>query len=45
MSTDEAINYMFRQEPGSRNALGRVRINFANQYSVYLHDTPDPGLL
>ena len=43
-STDEATNYMFRQEPGSRNALGRVRINFANQHSVYLHDTPDPGL-
>ncbi|OYU87221.1 MAG: murein L,D-transpeptidase [Bradyrhizobiaceae bacterium PARB1] len=43
-STDEATNYVFRQEPGSRNALGRVRINFANQHSVYLHDTPDPGL-
>ncbi|MDZ5451472.1 MULTISPECIES: L,D-transpeptidase family protein [Xanthobacteraceae] len=43
-STEEATNYMFRQEPGSRNALGRVRINFANQHSVYLHDTPDPGL-
>lgn len=43
-SSDEATNYMFRQEPGSRNALGRVRINFANQHSVYLHDTPDPGL-
>lgn len=43
-STDEAANYVFRQEPGSRNALGRVRINFANQHSVYLHDTPDPGL-
>ncbi|PZR94712.1 MAG: murein L,D-transpeptidase [Stutzerimonas stutzeri] len=43
-NTDEATNYMFRQEPGSRNALGRVRINFANRHSVYLHDTPDPGL-
>lgn len=43
-NTEEAVNYMFRQQPGSRNALGRVRINFANQHSVYLHDTPDPGL-
>lgn len=43
-TTDEAANYIFRQEPGSRNALGRVRINFANQHSVYLHDTPDPRL-
>lgn len=43
-STDEAANYVFRQEPGSKNALGRVRINFANQHAVYLHDTPEPGL-
>jgi len=43
-STEEAVNYTFRQQPGSRNALGRVRINFANQHAVYLHDTPDPGL-
>lgn len=43
-STEEAVNYTFRQQPGSRNALGRVRINFDNQHAVYLHDTPDPGL-
>lgn len=43
-STDEAEQYFFRQDPGAKNALGRVRINFANNYAVYLHDTPKPGL-
>ena len=43
-SGDEAANYYFRQDPGSQNALGRVRINFANDHAVYLHDTPNPML-
>ena len=43
-STDEAVNYMFRQEPGAENSLGHVRINFHNPYSVYLHDTPGKSL-
>jgi murein L,D-transpeptidase YcbB/YkuD len=34
---------MFRQAPGSENALGRVKFLFSNPYSVYLHDTPDEG--
>ena len=38
--TDEAVNYMFRQDPGEINSLGSVRINFHNKHSVYLHDTP-----
>ncbi len=29
------------QPPGDRNALGRVRFNFPNQFLVYQHDTPD----
>jgi murein L,D-transpeptidase YcbB/YkuD len=36
--------YMIRQEPGDRNALGRVKFMFPNQYMVYLHDTPSKGL-
>jgi len=40
----EATNYRFRQEPGALNSLGTVRINIANPYGVYMHDTPSKGL-
>jgi len=43
-TTDEAVKYAFRQEPGAENSLGRVRINFRNKHSVYLHDTPGKSL-
>jgi murein L,D-transpeptidase YcbB/YkuD len=36
--------YQFRQDPGPRNALGRIKFMFPNAYSVYLHDTPSRGL-
>jgi len=29
-----------RQDPGKKNALGRIKFLFPNNYSVYLHDTP-----
>jgi murein L,D-transpeptidase YcbB/YkuD len=29
------------QPPGAGNALGRVRFNFRNRFSVFQHDTPD----
>ncbi len=29
------------QPPGEGNALGRVRFNFNNRFSVFQHDTPD----
>jgi L,D-transpeptidase YcbB len=32
--------YTFRQEPGPRNPLGRIKFMFPNSYNVYLHDTP-----
>ena len=34
------IPYHFMQEPGSRNALGKIKFLFPNKYSVYIHDTP-----
>lgn len=43
-TTDEATQYMFRQEPGELNSLGTVKINFHNQHQVYLHDTPQKSL-
>lgn len=43
-NTDEATQYMFRQEPGELNSLGTVKINFHNQHQVYLHDTPQKSL-
>jgi murein L,D-transpeptidase YcbB/YkuD len=38
------IPYTLRQEPGPKNALGRVKFMFPNSYSVYLHDTPSSAL-
>ncbi len=42
--TDEAVNYMFRQDPGDDNSLGFVKLQFHNPYDVYLHDTPAKNL-
>jgi murein L,D-transpeptidase YcbB/YkuD len=30
----------FKQQPGKENPLGFLKINFHNNYSVYMHDTP-----
>jgi murein L,D-transpeptidase YcbB/YkuD len=37
----QAVNYMFRQEPGAENSMGHCKINFYNPYDCYLHDTPN----
>lgn len=34
----------YRQQPGKENPLGFLKINFDNQHSVYMHDTPSEGL-
>ena len=39
-----AINYMYRQEPGAANSMGHCKINFFNPYDCYLHDTPAKAL-
>lgn len=36
--------YRIVQQPGERNALGRVKFMFPNEFSVYLHDTPSRNL-
>lgn len=43
-TTDDAVNYAFRQEPGAENSMGHVKINFHNPHDVYLHDTPTKSL-
>ncbi len=37
-SKQQSINV--RQPPGSRNALGRLKILFPNKHAIYMHDTP-----
>ncbi len=41
-----ARNFPFslKQAPGPRNALGRVKFMFPNQWNIYLHDTPSRDL-
>ena len=43
-NTDEAVNFMFRQDPGEINAMASVKINFPNPHAVYMHDTPQQSL-
>jgi murein L,D-transpeptidase YcbB/YkuD len=38
--SEEAVNYRFKQDPGSFNSLGAIRINFPSPHGVYMHDTP-----
>ncbi len=42
--TEEAVNYMFKQDPGDFNSLGAIRINFPSPHGVYMHDTPSKNL-
>ncbi|MEO7567014.1 MAG: L,D-transpeptidase family protein [Aestuariivirga sp.] len=34
-------NYLFRQEPGPKNAMATAKIEFNSPFGIYLHDTPD----
>ena len=36
--------YRFRQSPGEKNALGKLKILFPNSHSIFLHDTDEPEL-
>ncbi|MDX7952789.1 L,D-transpeptidase family protein [Lichenihabitans sp. Uapishka_5] len=39
-TTQHATNYILRQDSGTANALGSIRINMPNKDAVYMHDTP-----
>ncbi len=36
--------FWLRQDPGPKNALGRIKFIFSNPYAIYLHGTPDKHL-
>ncbi len=38
------FTYHLRQAPGPDNALGRIKLELPNRFSVYLHDTPNTNL-
>lgn len=38
------FSYSFRQNPGSRNALGKVKFTIPDSDNIYLHDTSQPAL-
>lgn len=43
-TTERAANYILRQDSGSGNSLGAIRIGMPNKLAVYMHDTPSKGL-
>jgi L,D-transpeptidase YcbB len=43
-SATHTANFTVRQESGAWNALGSVRIDMPNSYSVYMHDTNQKNL-
>ena len=43
-NTERAANYILRQDSGSGNSLGLIRIGMPNKLAVYMHDTPSKRL-
>jgi murein L,D-transpeptidase YcbB/YkuD len=43
-NSDRSPNFTLRQDSGTWNALGAVRIDMPNPYSVYMHDTSHKNL-
>ena len=43
-SSDRSPNFTVRQDSGTWNALGAVKIDMPNPYSVYMHDTDKRSL-
>jgi murein L,D-transpeptidase YcbB/YkuD len=43
-NSNRAANYILRQDAGSGNSLGSIRIGMPNKLAVYMHDTPSKRL-
>lgn len=41
---DNTFPYRLEQDPGPWNSLGLIKFEFANAFSVYIHDTPSRSL-
>ena len=41
---DKTFPYQIIQDPGPWNSLGLIKFEFANNFSVYVHDTPSRSL-
>jgi len=44
LKSGQTKRYKFMQPPGPKNALGKIKFKFPNQFSVYLHDTSNRKL-
>jgi murein L,D-transpeptidase YcbB/YkuD len=44
LKSRQTKKYKFMQPPGPKNALGKIKFKFPNQFAVYLHDTPNKKL-
>jgi len=43
MYSKDNFPFVVKQSPGYKNALGVVKFNMPNPYSIYMHDTPSKG--
>lgn len=41
---NEGRGYYLRQSPGRHNALGQIKFNIENPYTIYMHGTPQQNL-
>ena len=41
---EDNFHYQLRQDPGDKNSLGNIKFKFANNFALYLHDTPKKRL-
>ena len=41
---EDNFHYQLRQDPGPKNSLGSIKFKFANDFALYLHDTPKKRL-
>ena len=42
--SEDNLPFRFRQDPGARNSLGKIKFMFPNRHAIYLHDTPSRRL-